>query len=119
MTQNRKMPPVKAMAKTRSQHWQIIFCCSQANVSCVRPFGFWLKTLLLQVLWMAPLGPQSSSETTTRPTIHRTKSIKAPIMTMAGSNRRWAINQKTPNMKRIAMAPTVMKYGKYLLGNQR
>jgi hypothetical protein len=29
-------------------------------------------------------------------------------MTMAGSRRRRAMSQKMPNMKRIAMAPTVM-----------
>lgn len=61
-----------------------------------------------QLLDMLPLGPNSSIATMMRPVSHRTNKMKAPIMTIAGNNRRCAINQKSPRMKMIVSEATVM-----------
>jgi hypothetical protein len=88
---------------------QILRCCNHASVDILAPTGFWLKTARLQLPWIEPSGPKSCTDTTTVPTIHSTKSMNAPIMTMAG-NRRWLkTSQRMMKMYVTSSAPTVMK----------
>lgn len=86
----------------------MFFCCKKASTSIDCPVGFRLKTSISQLLDILPLGPNSSIATMIRPVNQRTNRIKAPIMTIAGSKRRCAINQKRPKMKRMVRPETVM-----------
>lgn len=86
----------------------MFFCCKYASTSRLCPLGFRLNTSKSQLLDTEPDGPNSSIETTTRPVSHRTKRIKAPIMTIAGRSRRSAMSQKSPKMKTMVSAETVM-----------
>lgn len=94
--------------RQRANNSQIFFCCKYARTSTVCPFGFRLKTSMSHILDTDPDGPKSSTATIMSPVSHRTKSMKAPIMTMAGRRRRSAISQKRPPMKRIVREATVM-----------
>lgn len=86
----------------------MFFCCKYASTSTVCPVGFRLNTSISHILDTDPDGPKSSTDTMIRPVSHKTKSIKAPIMTMAGSRRRSAMSQKRPTMKMIVREATVM-----------
>lgn len=92
----------------------MFLCCIHAKVDSLWPVGFLLNTCILQTLLMLPFGPQSSVDTTIKPTSHNMSSINAPIMTIAGRSRRLYISQNRMKMKNTVRAPTVMKYGKYL-----
>jgi hypothetical protein len=127
MIHRRKMVPMSAMANTSrhdspatvSHHprrregdrsnVQIFFCCKKARTTSVWPWGFRLKTSISQTLEMDPDGPNSSMDTMISPVSHSTNSMKAPIMTIAGKRRRWAMSQKSPPIKTIESAVTVMK----------
>lgn len=63
---------------------------------------------------MLPVGPHSSTETTIKPTIHRTKEMKEPSMTMLGRRRRCDMSQSMMRIRWIPMVPTVTQYVKYL-----
>lgn len=93
----------------------MLFCSSHAKFAWLFPgVGTWLKTRLLQFELTEPVALQSSMLITMRPTIHNTKNMKAPMMTMEGSSRLCDINHNRMPRNPIVRADTVMTYGKYL-----
>ncbi len=94
----------------------MLICSSQASVPWLFPVGSVLQTSRLQLELTEPTGPHSSMLTTMSPTSHSTKNMKEPRMTMEGSSRRCAISHRREAMKTMVRAATVMKYGKYLVG---
>jgi hypothetical protein len=67
----------------------MFLCCNHANVLMFCPDGFWVNTCMLQLLLTELVGPQSSIDTTIKPTSQRMNSRNAPIMTMDGRRRFW------------------------------
>jgi hypothetical protein len=88
---------------------QILRCINQARTSSDSPVGLRLKTSMSQLLDIDPDGPNSSMAVTIRPVVQRMNMMKPPIMTMAGSKRRFAISQKRNMMKQMSRHDTVMK----------
>ena len=88
----------------------MLFCCNQAKLEMLLAgLGVRSKTNKLQLELTEPVGPQSSMLTTIRPTIHKTKKMKPPTMTMAGNRRRWEMSHSRPPMKTMVRLATVMK----------
>lgn len=71
--------------------------------------GALLKTRRLQLAFTDPAGPQSSMLTTMSPTIHNTKNMKDPRITMDGNSRRCEISHSSSPRKPMVRPATVMK----------
>jgi hypothetical protein len=71
-------------------------------------------TYIWQLLFTLPDGPHSCMLMTIKPTSHRTKRMKDPMITMPGRSWRCEISQSMTMMKNTASAETVISYAKYL-----
>lgn len=107
MIHSRNIDPTRPSANTACQLWHILLCSNHDRVCSDWPVGFELKTCWLQ-LDETPEGPQSSTDTTIRPTNQRTNNMKPPIMTIEGRSRRWKMSHSNNPMKMMQMAETVM-----------
>jgi hypothetical protein len=67
---------------------QMLCCSNHASVLVLGPVIDVEPTYNWQLALTLPDGPQSWTLMTIKPTVHSTKSIKAPIMTMPGSSCR-------------------------------
>lgn len=68
-------------------------CSNHASVSTLTPVCDTEPTYSWQLAFTLPAGPQSCTLMTISPTVQRTKSMKAPMMTIPGRSWRWEMSQ--------------------------